>query len=244
MRFLERVKRNVGASSSSIHHVPTPAALGLSDNFTVTIAGFSAGGHAVGTYLAKLNSPTNTLVKAAALIYPVISLFDNDLLHRKSRANLLTIFESPPNNTDSPQTVPKPAELSPQQKSMSRAFSLELHPENFPPFVYIAHSREDSTVPVENSIQMFTSLVKHRKAASRSQSKHRSTSKDEEIFNEHQSYQSGEILGANDVTMNLYKHGAHGRWLLTPRLEAANSEAASQDWFDKLETWLAMVAEF
>eukprot|EP00744_Colponema_vietnamica_P020874 GILI01029715.1.p1 GENE.GILI01029715.1~~GILI01029715.1.p1 ORF type:complete len:421 (-),score=81.01 GILI01029715.1:54-1151(-) len=66
----------------------SPAMLGLTDDFKIVIAGFSAGGHAVATYLAMASTIP---ISAAILVYPVIAMDSPSIAHKQSTVNLLRV---------------------------------------------------------------------------------------------------------------------------------------------------------
>ena len=109
-------------------------------NFTgrIGVLGFSAGGHLAGQ--AALSQPKSSVQRAdfAILIYPVVSF--GEFGHELSRENLLG-------------PDPTPTEVS--------AVSLEnLVMADAPP-LFIVHTVEDATVPVQNSLLLAASLAEH-----------------------------------------------------------------------------------
>ena len=104
----------------------------------VGVIGFSAGGHlasTLGTHFDDANRPN-----FMALLYPVVSM-KMDYTHKGSRTKLLG--ENP-------------------SEELISYYSNELQvKENTPP-TFIVHAQDDKAVPVENSIQLFTSLKEHK----------------------------------------------------------------------------------
>ncbi|PZR37131.1 alpha/beta hydrolase [Caulobacter segnis] len=121
------------------------AAMGFSAD-RVAIMGFSAGGHLAANLTVRFDAPTYAPIDAAdqlpakpnlsALIYPVISL-DTAIAHGGSRKQLLTRDASPE----------REAVLSPEKQVR----------EGLSP-VFLLHAADDKTVPVANSLAMFTAL--------------------------------------------------------------------------------------
>ncbi len=112
----------------------------------VAIMGFSAGGHLAANLTTRFDAATYAPIDAAdqlpakpnlsALIYPVVTL-DPSFAHGGSRKQLLA-------GKDTPERA---LELSPEKQvreGLSPVFQL--------------HAADDKTVPVENSLAMFTAL--------------------------------------------------------------------------------------
>lgn len=112
----------------------------------VAIMGFSAGGHLAANLTVRYDAQTYAAIDAAdqlptkpslsALVYPVISL-DPAIAHAGSRTNLLTRDASPE----------RALQLSPEKQVRDG-----LSP------VFLLHAVDDKTVPVENTLAMFTAL--------------------------------------------------------------------------------------
>lgn len=107
--------------------------------------GFSAGGHlasTLGTHFDTTLVPNkeNTSLRPdfMVLVYPVISM-DNSLTHRGSRINLLGEY--------------------PSMDKVIYFCSEEQVKQNTPP-AYLTHTGDDQIVDVQNSIQMYQSLLK------------------------------------------------------------------------------------
>ncbi len=115
----------------------------------IAVMGFSAGGHVAGSLLTRYNADVYDGIDAiddlsakpdlGALIYPVISM-DKAITHTGSREKL--IGESP--------------NLEQVQK-----YSVELNLEDLPPPTFIMHAADDRAVPVENSLRMYSALLKN-----------------------------------------------------------------------------------
>jgi len=111
------------------------------DTNKVGVMGFSAGGHLVGTaatyfnenFLEGFNITPQVGMRPAfvAMIYPVISMVNDSIVHKKSRKNLLSASYSP---------------------ELARKMSLEynVHPD-MPP-VFLVHCVGDKTVDYRNSV--------------------------------------------------------------------------------------------
>jgi pectinesterase len=112
----------------------------------IGVMGFSAGGHVAATAATlfdsadgRTNSPldaTSARPDFAALIYPVITMKD-PFVHKGSRDNLLGRTPS---------------------AAMIDALSAELRVTEKTPPVFLVHTEEDTTVPVENSIAFYQAL--------------------------------------------------------------------------------------
>ena len=107
----------------------------------VGIMGFSAGGHLAGTaatyfdtnFMESLDIVPNVSLKPAfiAMIYPVISMQQDDIVHKRSRRNLLGYFN--------------------RKKEMEDYMSLEKHVREDMPPVFLLHCKNDKTVNYQNS---------------------------------------------------------------------------------------------
>jgi acetyl esterase/lipase len=121
------------------------AAIGF-DPARVAIMGFSAGGHLAASLTTRFDAKVYDAVDAAdalsarpdlsCLMYPVISLADGPV-HPGSRKQLLGLAPTPD----------QIALYSPDQGVTART-----------PPVFLVHAVDDNTVPVANSLMMFTAL--------------------------------------------------------------------------------------
>jgi len=110
------------------------------------VMGFSAGGHVAGSLATRFNADVYAGVDgadalsarpdAAALVYPVATMHDAHV-HAGSRRNLLG-------------EEPSAADIA--------AYSLETDPPANTPPTFLLHATDDLSVPVENSLGMFTAL--------------------------------------------------------------------------------------
>lgn len=112
----------------------------------VGVIGFSAGGHLASTlsthYAEKVYQSDTTSARPdfSLLIYPVIT-FDSTFTHMGSRNNLIGRKPSP---------------------ELIRHFSNELQINEKTPPAFLVHSMDDNGVPVRNSIEYYSNLVKYR----------------------------------------------------------------------------------
>lgn len=115
----------------------------------IGVMGFSAGGHLASSIATHFNDKIYESDTISArpdfsiLIYPVVSM-NPEITHKGSRKNLLG--------------------EKPEQKYVD-AFSNELQvTENTPP-AFIVHAADDSSVPVQNSINYFLAMEKNKVSA-------------------------------------------------------------------------------
>ena len=116
------------------------------DPARIAIMGFSAGGHVAGSLTTRFDAKVYDRIDAAddlstrpdlsALIYPVLSMVEGPA-HMGSRKQLL-------GSTPTPEQV---ALYSPEQNVTDRV-----------PPVFLLHAADDKTVPVANTLMMFTAL--------------------------------------------------------------------------------------
>uniref|UniRef100_B0T741 BD-FAE-like domain-containing protein n=1 Tax=Caulobacter sp. (strain K31) TaxID=366602 RepID=B0T741_CAUSK len=116
------------------------------DPARIALMGFSAGGHVAGSLTTRFDAKVYERIDAAddlsarpdlsALIYPVVSMAEGPA-HAGSRKQLL-------GQAPTPEQV---ALYSPDQNVTDRA-----------PPVFLLHAADDKTVPVTNTLMMFTAL--------------------------------------------------------------------------------------
>jgi acetyl esterase/lipase len=113
----------------------------------IGVMGFSAGGHLAGTQAAYFDTDfigrgenffTPTKPYFTAMIYPVVSMTDEDIVHKKSRKNLLGKNYSP---------------------ELAETMSLEKNVRTDMPPVFIMHCTGDKTVNYRNSVEMDKALT-------------------------------------------------------------------------------------
>jgi acetyl esterase/lipase len=111
----------------------------------IGVMGSSAGGHLASTVSTHFNEKiydsdsTNARPDFAILLYPVISM-NKEITHSGSRTNLLG--ENP-------------------DERLVEHFSNELQVRSDTPPTFLVHAADDKTVPVQNSINYFSSLKKY-----------------------------------------------------------------------------------
>lgn len=103
---------------------------------TLGVMGFSAGGHLAST--AATHFTTDTRPDFQILFYPVVTMGENT--HQGSKDNLLGKNPS---------------------EELVRLYSNELQVNAQTPQAFILHSSDDNGVPVSNSVNYYTNLVKH-----------------------------------------------------------------------------------
>lgn len=116
------------------------------DTAAIGIMGFSAGGHLAATAGTMYHQPVNSLIAAQqirpafmVLIYPVISMSDS-LAHKGSRNSLLG---------------------STPTKEMIEQFSAHMQVNPYTPPTFLVHAKNDASVRVENSLEMYQALRNH-----------------------------------------------------------------------------------
>lgn len=117
------------------------------DKNKIGIMGFSAGGHLVstvathfdyeGAYEKDLIDEVDARPDFVILIYPVVSM-DPEITHKGSRNAL--IGENP-------------------TEEMQQLFSNELQVKDNTPPVFIVHSQDDKSVPIQNSLRLYNALT-------------------------------------------------------------------------------------
>jgi acetyl esterase/lipase len=113
------------------------------DSTKVGVMGFSAGGHLAGTlatysdinYMEALDIAAQVSLRPAftAMIYPVVTMQQEELVHKRSRWNLLGARHRSPAQADS--------------------LSLEKHVREGMPPIFLLHCQRDKTVDYRNSLQ-------------------------------------------------------------------------------------------
>lgn len=110
----------------------------------IGVMGFSAGGHLASTlathYYRGEHASETAKPNFAILLYPVITF--GSKAHGGSRDNLLGILKTSPD--------------------MIAYYSNELQVTNQTPPVFLVHSENDTTVPVENSIDFYVACLKNK----------------------------------------------------------------------------------
>lgn len=135
-------------AQQAIRYVRQNAATYGVDPQRVGIMGFSAGGHLAATAatlfhrMADSNETDTTSVRPdfVALIYPVISLADEALVHAGSRTNLLG--EGPP-------------------PALTMYFSPDQQVRDGGPPAFLVHAADDTVVPVGNSLAFYAACIAH-----------------------------------------------------------------------------------
>lgn len=112
----------------------------------IGVLGFSAGGHLATTLhtqydrdLYKSKYTVSAKPDFAIIIYPVVSM-DSKITHQGSRERLLGLNPT---------------------KEQVEAFSNELHINSETSPTFIVHATDDTSVPVENSLSYYSSLIKN-----------------------------------------------------------------------------------
>jgi acetyl esterase/lipase len=124
----------------------------------IGVIGFSAGGHLASTvttmYVDEITKPDFSI-----LIYPVIS-FSESVTNRGTKDNLIG---------DPPYMINRDAvsfdewyDYREQNQALTTKYSTQLNVTSDTPPTFIAVSTDDKTVPVENSLRFFSSLVMMR----------------------------------------------------------------------------------
>ncbi|MDR3188615.1 MAG: alpha/beta hydrolase [Prevotellaceae bacterium] len=113
----------------------------------VGVMGFSAGGHLAGVagahfdtcFVSPPDAAPQALLKPAfvAMIYPVVTMQEEEIVHRRSRRNLLG---------------------SQRTSEMERYLSLELQVRPDMPPVFLLHCKHDKTVDYRNSLRYYEAL--------------------------------------------------------------------------------------
>lgn len=112
----------------------------------IGLMGFSAGGHLVGTMAEYFDTTfivdLDTFIKPyfAAMIYPVVTMVDEEIVHKKSRFNLLSNEYTP---------------------EMAQMMSLEKNVRKDMPPIFLLHCTGDKTVDYRNSIVLDKALTEN-----------------------------------------------------------------------------------
>lgn len=121
----------------------------------IGVMGYSAGGHLAGCASTLFTDPA-TRPDFSVLIYPVVT-FEDGVTHNDTRNNLLGYARW----HDRSMNVDEWEKAQQQYAELVRRYSLEHQVnENTPP-TFLAHSTDDRTVPVENSLRYYSSLTRH-----------------------------------------------------------------------------------
>ena len=122
----------------------------------VFVIGFSAGGHLAAS-ATTLYTDSATRPDFSILIYPVISM-DWAITHAGTRTNLIgqDSFWTSRKGKDFTQWKKDTEEL----ERLADIYSLQNDVTDDTPAVFLAHSSDDTTVPVENSLQFYQALVR------------------------------------------------------------------------------------
>lgn len=126
----------------------------------IGVMGFSAGGHLAATttnlYVDDVTRPDFSI-----LIYPVISM-DKTITHMGTRTNLIGKDEKWDNKD---VKVAEYEAAQNKKKELEERYSLELQVNEKTPATFMAHCTDDKTVPIENSLRYYRSLVDHKVSA-------------------------------------------------------------------------------
>ena len=121
----------------------------------IGIMGFSAGGHLAATASTQYCDDV-TKPDFSVLIYPVIS-FDETITHIDTRNNLLGYKRWHENSMGSGEWE----DVQKTYAGLIERFSNENQVNADTPPTFLAHSTDDKTVSVENSIRYYSSLIKY-----------------------------------------------------------------------------------
>ncbi|MDE5956383.1 MAG: alpha/beta hydrolase [Bacteroidales bacterium] len=120
----------------------------------IGVMGFSAGGHLAAS-ASNLFTDDITRPDFSVLIYPVISL-DKSITHKGTRENLIG---SDRFWGDRDKKVDEFMQAQERHAELIEHYSLENRVSADTPQTFIVHCTDDTTVPVENSIRYYRSLV-------------------------------------------------------------------------------------
>lgn len=127
----------------------------------IGIIGFSAGGHLAAS-ATTMYTDAATRPDFSILIYPVISL-DWSITHGGTRTSLIGTDEKWLGRKD--KTYRQWEEDRQTLEKLVRRYSLQNNVTEDTPPVFLAHCTDDTTVPVQNSIEFFTALKRHNVSA-------------------------------------------------------------------------------
>ncbi len=120
----------------------------------IGVMGFSAGGHLAAT-TTNLYVDDVTKPDFSVLIYPVISM-DWGITHKGTRTNLIGKDEKWDNKD---VTVKEYEEAQKKKEELVNRYSLDKQITKNTPVTFIAHCTDDKTVPIENTLRYYRSLV-------------------------------------------------------------------------------------
>ncbi len=140
------VNKNIGPlqdAQEAIRFVRRNAKVWNLDKNKIGVIGFSAGGHLAATlstrfneFVYKVKDDVSAKINFSILIYPVISM-ENSITHQGSKNNLLGKSAS---------------------KQKIETFSNEKQVSSITPKTFLVHATDDTSVPVENSLQYYLAL--------------------------------------------------------------------------------------
>ena len=140
------VDKNIGPlqdAQEAIRFVRRNAKVWNLDKNKIGVIGFSAGGHLAATlstrfneFVYKVKDDVSAKINFSILIYPVISM-ENSITHQGSKNNLLGKSAS---------------------KQKIETFSNEKQVSSITPKTFLVHATDDTSVPVENSLQYYLAL--------------------------------------------------------------------------------------
>ncbi len=123
----------------------------------IGIIGFSAGGHLAAS-ASNLFVDDVTRPDFSILIYPVITMTDG-ITHAMTKSLLLGNADK---WNDKSKSVKQWEEDMARYHSLVQKYSIEKQVKENTPVTFIAHSTDDTTVPVENVLMYYTSLINNK----------------------------------------------------------------------------------